>query len=108
MAITRNDDGSLVDLTLDDEFTNLLLQRADLKTIERAGAKAEEMRKVTDAQIIQRMGNAAKARFRSALITAPTVRVKEAVRKAYTYRRITVKGDEALQDRATSSDDVEG
>jgi hypothetical protein len=86
----RDEDGSTIDLNGDATFGRLLFQREKYKRIEENGTEAEEARKLIDAQIINRMGNSKAARYQSILVKAPTVRVKEAVRKAYSYRRITV------------------
>ena len=59
----------------------------------------------SSATLIILLGNAAAGRYRSALIKAPTVRVKEAVRKAYSFRRITITGYEASEDRTFIPDD---
>jgi hypothetical protein len=94
LDIYGDDDGSIVDLTDDSMAKVILLQREDFKRLEAEGSEAEKRRKVLDAQLIHLMGNAKSARVGSALIKAPTVRVKEAMRKAYSFRRITVTGYE--------------
>jgi hypothetical protein len=92
LDIYADDDASIVDLTDDPMAKVILMQRNDFKRLEAEGAEAEKRRKVLDAQLINLMGNARKARIGSALVKAPTVRVKEAMRKAYSFRRITVTG----------------
>ncbi len=104
----RDDTGGVVDLSEDEDLLRLLDQRLDYKLTEQLAAQAEKARKIVDAQIINKLGNAAAGRCGSALIKAPTVRVKEAVRKAYSFRRITITGYEASEDRAFVSDGSEG
>jgi predicted phage-related endonuclease len=107
----RDEDGSTVDLSDDEEFLRLLKQREQCKQIEADGTAAEKFRRKVDAQLINKLGNAANARYGNVLLRAPTVRVQEAVRKAYSFRRISIKGqlegDETYESRAAlpSSDE---
>ena len=91
----REDDSSIIDLSADEALADILAQREGYKLIEREGTEAEKSRKLLDAMIIDKLGNAAVARTQRGLIKAPTVRVKEAMRKAYTFRKLTVTGYEA-------------
>ena len=102
----REDDGSIIDLSADDALADILAQREGYKLIEREGTEAEKSRRLLDAMIVDKLGNAAAARTKQGLIKAPTVRVKEAVRKAYTYRKITVTGHEARDAGTSRSDDA--
>ena len=86
----RDDDGSIIDLSEDEALDDLLDQREGYKLVERDGADAEKSRRLIDAMIIDKLGNASVARTKGGLIKAQTVRVKEALRKAYTFRKVTV------------------
>ena len=101
----RDDDGSIIDLSADEVLAEILTQREEFKLIEQQGAVAEKGRRILDAMIIDKLGNAAVARTKAGLIKAPTVRVKEALRKAYTFRKISVTGYEA-RETATPATDV--
>ena len=101
----REDDGSIIDLSDDLEADNLLEDRRLCKELEAQGADAEKHRRILDARLIQKLGNAAKARTKNGLIKAPTVHVKEAMRKAYTFRKITITGDEARETGTPVSDE---
>jgi predicted phage-related endonuclease len=106
LGMYRDDDGSIIDLSEDEALADTLAQREGYKQIEREGAEAEKSRKLLDAMIIDKLGNAMTARTKQGLIKAPTVRVKEAVRKAYTFRRITVTGYEARDTGTSHSDEL--
>lgn len=95
-----DDRGGVVDLSNDPEIDGILVERAEHKQLEAQGTAAKAQRRLLDVRLIHKMGNAAAARTASGLIKAPTVRVKEAVRKAYTFRKITVSG-EAYSDHTT-------
>jgi hypothetical protein len=95
----RDEDGSTVDIVGDPEFGNLLWQREEFKRTEEAGTKAEKLRKVIDAQIIARMGNSRAARYGGTLVKAPTIKVQEAMRKAYSFRKITVSQHQKYERR---------
>ena len=101
----RDDNGSVIDLTADDALDDILAQREGFKQIEREGGEAEKSRRLLDAMIIDKLGNAAAARTRYGLVKAPTVRVKEAVRKAYSFRKLTVTHEAP---KAATPDYVEG
>jgi hypothetical protein len=92
LAMFEDHDGSIIDLTNDEDIPGILEQRALYKDIERDGEEAEKTRKLYDAQLIQKMGNHSGLRFGSTLVKVKTVRVKEAVRKAYSYPLLTVTG----------------
>ena len=98
----RDDDASIVDLRDDDALDDILAQREGYKQIEREGAEAEKSRRLLDAMIINKLGNAAVARTRYGLVKAPTVRVKEAIRKAYSFRKLTV----SYEAREAATNDV--
>jgi hypothetical protein len=105
LGIYADDDGSVVDLTGDSAFETAVMLRENCKIIEREGTEAEKRRKLLDAQIIHRLGNAAAARCSKGLIKAPTVSVKEALRRAYKYRRISVSlYSDARQDSPPDTD----
>jgi predicted phage-related endonuclease len=100
----RDEDGSVIDLTSDDRVDIILEQREQFKTIEAAGAEAEKRRRMLDAELIHKLGNAAAARTRTGLIKAPTVSVKEALRKAYKFRKISVTKYAARDDQSSLAD----
>jgi predicted phage-related endonuclease len=103
----QDDDGGILDLSEDEMLADILAQREGYKEIERQGAEAEKSRRVLDAMIIGKLGNARTARTRDGLIKAPTVRVKEALRKAYTFRKISVTTyDQARDHRASATDEL--
>ena len=91
LAQYREDDGDIIDLTGDDDFPGLIAQREMYKDIEREGAEATKLRKGYDAQIIARLGNAAKARFAGGLVSAHTIRKKPYSVGPITYREVKVK-----------------
>lgn len=98
-ALIRNmfadDDGGEIDLPADDALLAKLELRQQLQAIEKAGAAAEDARKAIDAEIIHRLGNAARGRLLDGrLIEAKTTRVKGSVieRSPYSFRTVKVKG----------------
>ena len=86
----RDDDSSIIDLSADEALEDILDQREGYKLVEKDGTEAEKSRRLLDAMIIDKLGNAAAARTKGGLIKAPTVRVKEAIRKAYSFRKLSV------------------
>lgn len=96
----RDDDGATIDLDKDEEFESLLIAREVFKRIEKDAAAAEKSRREIDAQIIHKMGNAKAARIGNVFVKAPTIKVKEAVRKAYSFRKISVIHDDERADRS--------
>jgi hypothetical protein len=102
----RDDDSSIIDLSDDMGLAAILVQREGYKVTERQGEEAKEARKLLDAMIIDKLGNAAVARTKGGLIKAPTVRVKEAIRKAYSFRKISVTGYEARDTGTPVSDEL--
>jgi hypothetical protein len=101
LDIWGDDDGSVVDLTGVPEFEMAVMQREDFKRLEREGAEAEKRRKLLDAMIIHKMANARSARCKFGLVTRRTIHVKEAVRKAYSFPRISVQRYAAPEDRSS-------
>lgn len=109
LEMYAEDDGGGVDLTDDEEIDGILRQRADYKIVERAGEVAAKQRKLYDAQLIHKLGNATWARTKHGLVRAPTIHVKEAVRKAYTFRKISVTlSDEARETESPEPDRLAG
>jgi predicted phage-related endonuclease len=84
------DDELVIDLSGDNELPGILAQKEvaaeDVK-------RAEAVVKTCNAMILDRMRNAAIAKFNGGIITAKTVNVKEEKqpRAAYSFRRITIK-----------------
>jgi hypothetical protein len=80
----------VIDLSGDNELPGILAQKEvaaeDVK-------RAEAVVKTCNAMILDRMRNAAIAKFNGGIITAKTVNVKEEKqpRAAYSFRRITIK-----------------
>lgn len=88
LRVHAQDNGEEIDLTGDNRLAELLADRAV-----RSARKSEDddALKAINAEIIHKLGNASTARCGGALITAKTVRRKEYVAKASTYRTIRVK-----------------
>lgn len=81
-----------LDLSDDVEFATLLTRRIALKAIEQAGQRAEAERKVIDAALIVRLGNAAAAFGpQDLLVTAPEVTRREYTVPTMTYRFVQVR-----------------
>jgi hypothetical protein len=99
----RDDDASVIDLSNDEALETFLVHRESYKQIEASGIEAEKSRKLLDAMIIHKLGNHARARTKGGLIEAKVVRVKEAIRKAYTYPKLTIKGYEARDNFLTDA-----
>ena len=90
--IYGDDDGGEIDLTADAGMVQLLLRREELKTAEAAGLKAEKARKALDAELIFKLGNAARARVAGGkIIEAPTTRREAHMVKASSFRSVKVK-----------------
>ena len=104
----QDDDSSIIDLSDDVEIDSWLDERGFCKQLEADGASAEKRRRILDAQLVNKMGNAAVARTKAGLIKAKTVRVKEAVRKAYSFRKISVTSYEAREAGTPVTDDAAG
>lgn len=92
LEVYRDDDGSLVNATDDEEVTALLEQRGLLKLTEAAGAEAKTRRQIIDGKLIARMGNARRLRCGQALIEAATVRRRSYTVAATQYRQVRIKG----------------
>jgi hypothetical protein len=84
--------GPIIDLTDDAEFREILAERAQFKQVEKAGTNAAEERKILDARIIQKLGNAPAARSGARLVTVRVVKKKAYQVKATQYPQVTVKG----------------
>ena len=88
----REDDGSTLDLGADTYLHARLQERDELKAREADGAEAAKIRKEIDAEIVLRLGNAARGRMADGtLIEAKTVRRKAYEVAATTYRAVKVK-----------------
>jgi len=90
--VLREDDGSEIDLSDDNELPEIA---ARLQGLRDAEATAREGIKDAQARILHKIGGAKLVRFAGGTIKAPTVRRKEytATVKASEYRTITVKMD---------------
>ena len=88
LRVHAQDDGAEIDLTGDNRLADLLADRAVRSARKSAD---DDALKAINAEIIHKLGNAAAARCGGALITAKTVRRREYVAKASTYRAIRVK-----------------
>ena len=85
--IYAEDDGSTLDLGADTYLHARLQERDELKAREADGAEAAKIRKEIDAEIVLRLGNAARGRMADGtLIEAKTVRRKAYEVAATTYR----------------------
>lgn len=91
LQLYREDDGSEIDLSGDDEVGQLLINRRLLKDFEKIGAQAAEDRRGVDAALIERMGNARLATFKGQLIKAATIHKKAFSVAATSYRQVRVK-----------------
>jgi hypothetical protein len=98
--------GPVIDLTGNPMAEIILMQREDFQRLEAEGTEAQKRRRTLDAQLIRLMGNASAARVGSRLVRAKVVKVKEAVRKAYSYPRITIVGHEAREPDSSRDDDA--
>jgi putative phage-type endonuclease len=86
------DDGGEIDLSGNPRVNEILYLRQTFKHDERAGAYAETERKKLDAELIDILGNATRGDLGNGeYIEAKTVRKKECVHPATTYRPITLK-----------------
>jgi len=75
----------------DKEFGALVAERDRLSPLIAAGEAARNARKIVDAQIIQRLGNSASARFGEVTVTASTVKRKAYEVEESTYRAVKVR-----------------
>jgi predicted phage-related endonuclease len=94
--VYADDDGSMIDLTRDQEVIGLLKARKVFSAEEKRGREAETERKKIDAKIIARFGNAASARIGPVLVYAKTVKNKGYTVESFQYRSVRVKGDVAI------------
>lgn len=87
-----DDDGSEIDLSGDNRVAEIVALRAALKSREADGAAAEKARKPLDAELLHKLGNAARGRLADgSVLLAPTRRRGEFVSRATTWRALTVK-----------------
>jgi hypothetical protein len=84
--------GPVLDLTDDAEFREILADRAQLKQVEKAGEGAADQRKILDARILHKLGNAATARSGGSIVTITVVKKKPYTVKAQQYPLLTVRG----------------
>lgn len=95
-GLYADDNGAEVDLAGDNRVGDLLAARAALKAREADGDAAAKERKPIDAEILAKLGNAARGRCADGtLIEAKTVRRKGYEVKPSNYRAIKVKTGEA-------------
>ena len=86
------DNGVQIDLSGDLRVAEIIEEREKLKAREADGAKAEKSRKVLDAELIYKMGNAARGELADGrIIEAPTTNRKAYEVKASSYRTVKIK-----------------
>lgn len=91
-SIYRDSDDSEIDLSRDERMAEIMLLREPLKVREADGNAAEKDRKILDAEIIFRLGNAERGRLADGrLITAKTVRRRAYNVDASQYRTIKLE-----------------
>lgn len=91
-ALYRDDNGSAIDLSGDNRIAVALGEREALKARESDGNAAERARKVLDAEILHRLGNATIGLLGDGrTIRAPVTRRKGFVVEPTQYRSITIK-----------------
>jgi len=83
---------SALDLTGDEDFRNLLVRREGLKSLEKTGEKAAKDRKMIDAQIVHRLGNASAAICGGRSVDITIVSKRSYTVKAQQYPLLTVNG----------------
>lgn len=90
------DDGETIDLSGDNRILAVLDERACLKAREADGAAAEKARKPLDAEILAKLGSAARGTLADGrVIEAKTIRRSAYAVKASSYRTIKVRGEAA-------------
>lgn len=86
-------DGSTIDLSGDNRIMEILAQREVLKAREADGNAAEKARKMLDAEILHKLGNATVADLGNGVtVSAPTTHRNAYEVKAGSYRAVKVKG----------------
>lgn len=89
---STEDDGGEVDLSNNGRVSEVLGEREILKQKEAVGAAAAEFRRALDAELIHILGNAARGSLGDGrYIEAKTVRRKEYVQAATTFRTVMIK-----------------
>ena len=99
-AVLREDDGTDLDLTQDNELPEIV---ARLEAAKQAKKLAEGTIDEHQARILHRIGTAKHIKFAGGLISAPTIKRKEMVVKATSYRRITCRLDRAPAEQAEAA-----
>jgi predicted phage-related endonuclease len=94
LSVYKDDDGSTIDLSNDEDFRALLYDREFYKLTEKRGEEARKQRRGIDARIIGRMGNASRASVGTMTVDAKTVRKKSYTVPATQFRMVKVKGDD--------------
>ena len=90
--VLRQDDGSELDLTGDNELPQIT---AELENAKQAKHLADNTIDHCQARILQKIGTAQRATYNGGVITAKTVHRKEYFAKASSYRRLNVKRERA-------------
>lgn len=91
--VFAQDDGTEIDLSGDNQISEILDERNQLKEIEKAGSVAEKARKVLDTTILGKIGHHARARLADGrIITAKTVKRAGFTVAPTSYRSIKVDG----------------
>lgn len=88
--VYSQDDGTELDLTMDNELPEIVAQYDALQMAKRTAENGIDEAK---ARIMHRLGSAQRARFAGGVITAKTVNRSEYLVKASSYRRLNVKLD---------------
>lgn len=89
-AMLRQDDGTEIDLTGDNELPGLVDKRETARQLQSA---AEQSLKECNAAILHKLGPAQRARFAGGLITAKTIHRAAYQAKASSYRQVRVHHD---------------
>jgi hypothetical protein len=88
--VYRDEDGSQIDLTGDEDVERFLEERAALKALEKEGENARVRRRALDAKLMTRMGNAKKALMGDRYIVAARIHKNAYNVPAQDYRFVRV------------------
>ena len=84
--------GPILDLSDDGEFRDILNERAQFKQVEKAGENAASARKILDARLIHKLGNAPSARSGARVVTIKLIKKKSYTVKPQQYPLVQVRG----------------
>jgi YqaJ-like viral recombinase domain len=96
-ALYDGEDGPTIDLSADKEVAGWLDERETLKARESDGAQATKARKLIDAQLISRLGNASGAHVGARKFSVKIVRRGAYSVAATQYPQLSVKGHPVIQ-----------